>query len=27
VILIESPGYLKRTVDPESHLPLIDIGA
>lgn len=27
VILIESPGYLKRTIDPESHLPLIDIGA
>lgn len=25
VMLIESPGYLKRTVDPESGLPLIDI--
>jgi hypothetical protein len=27
VILTESPGYLKRTMDAESHLPLIDIGA
>ncbi|MEN3363846.1 MAG: uncharacterized protein V7606_1120 [Burkholderiales bacterium] len=25
VILIESPGYLKRTSDPESGLPLIDV--
>lgn len=27
VLLIESPGYLKRTMDPESGLPLIDIDA
>ena len=27
VMLIESPGYLRRTIDPESHLPLIDIRA
>jgi predicted DNA-binding protein with PD1-like motif len=27
VLLIESPGYLRRTMDPESGLPLIDIGA
>lgn len=27
VLLIESPSYLKRSFDPESRLPLIDIGA
>lgn len=27
VVLIESPGYLKRTIDPESGLPLIDVAA
>lgn len=27
VLLIESPGYLKRTMDAESGLPLIDISA
>ncbi|WP_420473732.1 PPC domain-containing DNA-binding protein [Noviherbaspirillum sp. ST9] len=27
VLLVESPGYLKRKLDPESGLPLIDIGA
>jgi uncharacterized protein len=27
VILIESPSWLKRTMDPESRIPLIDVGA
>ncbi|HEY0848054.1 MAG TPA: PPC domain-containing DNA-binding protein [Noviherbaspirillum sp.] len=27
ILLVESPGYLKRTIDPESGLPLIDVGA
>jgi uncharacterized protein len=27
VILIESPAWLQRTLDPESRIPLIDIGA
>ena len=27
VVLIEAPGYLKRRVDPESGLPLIDVEA
>lgn len=27
VLLVESPGYLRRKMDPESHLPLIDLGA